>query len=167
VSIRDDVGPDRFGTPSRSLRSTSMVLDLGPCPAEDALSWSKFARRIVVELRSSPDVEGTVPTGLLDSWATTIDRWSVVAARCVEAGQPFRWVSDVEPEMAEFLLAGLDRSLHSDTVRELCTEDEIARQRPFTVLVVRSFVDGLLSEGEGCQQYADQVMTSLQGLLPD
>lgn len=144
-----------------------MVLDLGPCPAEDALSWSKFARRIVVEVRSSPDVGETVPSGLLESWSTTIEQWSDAAARCHEANRPFRWVSEVEPEMAEFLLDGLDRCLHSPSVRDLCTEEEVARQRPFTVMVIRSFVDGLASEGEGCQQYADQITTSLRGLLPD
>ena len=144
-----------------------MLLDLGPCPAEDALSWSKFARRIVVELRSDPTVGETVPPGLLESWSDTIDQWCDHANRCREAGEPFRWASEVEPEMAEFLMAGLDRSLHSTTVRELCTEDEIDRQRPFTILVVRSFLDGLNAEGEGYRQYADQVTTSLRRMLPD
>ncbi len=144
-----------------------MVLDLGPCSAEDALDWSKFARRIVVELRSSPDFDRASSGDLLEVWSKTIDQWSDQASRCVESDQPFRWASDVEPEMAEFLLDGLDRSLHSPAVRQLCTDDEVARQRPFTVLVVRSFIDGLASEGDGCRQYADQVTTSLRGLLPD
>ena len=144
-----------------------MVLDLGPCPAEDALSWSKFARRIVVELRSSPDFDRATSGVLLDLWSRTIDQWSDQARSCAEADRPFRWATDVEPEMAEFLLDGLDRSLHSSAVRQLCTDDEVERQRPFTVLVVRSFVDGLATEGAGCQQYADHVTASLQGLLPD
>lgn len=144
-----------------------MVLDLGPCPAEDALSWSKFARRIVVEIRSSPDVGDEVTPALLDSWSAMIERWCETATGCNEAGRPFRWVSEIEPEMAEFLMDGLDRCLHSPSIQQLCTEDEIVRQRPFTILVVRSFVNGLASEGEGCLQYADQIMTSLGGLLPD
>lgn len=145
----------------------AVLLDLGPFPAEDALHWSKFARRIVIELRSSPDVDRATTMDLLDQWSDTIDQWSDQANRCVAADLPFRWASDVEPEMAEFLLAGLDRSLHSQAVRQLCTEAEIERQRPFTVLVLRSFIDGLASEGEGCRQYADQVTTSLRGMLPD
>ena len=143
------------------------MVDLGPCPAEDALSWSRFARRIVGELRASPDFDRSATGDLLEQWSQTIDEWSDLARRCVEADRPFRWASDVEPEMAEFLLDGLDRSLHSSTVRRLCTDAEVERQRPFTVLVVRSFLDGLATEGAGCRQYADQVTTSLQGLLPD
>ena len=127
-----------------------------------------FARRIVAELRCTRDHEGPTPTDdLLDLWSETIEQWSARARECRDRGQAFRWVAEVEPEMAEFLLAGLDRSLHSDRVRELCTDEEVERQRPFTVLVVRSFVDGLTSESEGCRQYADQVSTSLRGLLPD
>ncbi len=144
-----------------------VLLDLGPFPAEDALHWSKFARRIVVELRSSPEVDRVQTADLLDQWSATIDQWSDQASRCVAAELPFRWAADVEPELAEFLLDGLDRSLHSPAVRQLCTDSEIERQRPFTVLVVRSFIDGLASEGAGCRQYADQVTTSLRGLLPD
>lgn len=144
-----------------------MVLDLGPCPAEDALSWSKFARRIVVELRSAPGFDRAASGDLLDLWSRTIDQWSNHANGCAKADRPFRWAAEVEPEMAEFLLDGLDRSLHSTAVRELCTDAEVERQRPFTVLVVRSFIDGLATEGDGCRQYADQVTTSLRGLLPD
>ncbi len=144
-----------------------MVLDLGPCPAEDALDWSMFARRIVVELRSSPDLAPAVSPDLLDLWSTTIDQWSAAAADCRRGGRPFRWASEVDPELAEFLLAGLDRGLHSPELRLLCTDDEIERQLPFTVLVLRSFIDGLASESDGCRQYADHVAVSLQGLLPD
>lgn len=144
-----------------------VVLDLGPCRAEDALSWSQFARRIVVELRSCPDVDRATSSDLLELWARTIDRWAAHADDCAAAERPFRWESEVEPEMAEFLLDGLDRSLHSPTVRQFCTDAEIAQQRPFTALVVRSFIDGLASEGAGCRQYADQVTSSLSGLLPD
>ncbi len=144
-----------------------VLLDLGPFPAEDALHWSTFARRIVAELRSSPDVDRAQNADLLDHWSATIDQWSDQASRCMAADLPFRWAAEVEPELAEFLLDGLDRSLHSPAVRELCTDSEVERQRPFTVLVVRSFIDGLASEGAGCRQYADQVTTSLRRLLPD
>lgn len=145
----------------------AVLLDLGPSPAEDALLWSKFARRIVVELRTSPDFDRAASGDLLEQWSLTIDQWSDQATRCHQAGLPFRWVSEVEPEMAEFLLDGLDRSLHSAAVRELCTDAEVEGQRPFTVLVARSFIDGLAAEGAGCRQYADQVTASLRGLLPD
>lgn len=126
-----------------------------------------FARRIVVELRSSPDLAPTVSDDLLDLWSGTIDEWSAAADHCRRTGRPFRWMSEVDPEQAEFLLAGLDRSLHSPELRRLCTDEEVAQQLPFTVLVLRSFIDGLASESDCCRQYADHVSVSLQGLLPD
>lgn len=142
-----------------------MVLELGPCPAEDALSWSKFARRIVVELRTSPTGHPFVSAEVLELWSRTLEEWFAIASR--SEGEPFRWVRDVEPEVAEFLLDGLDRCLHADMVRDLCTPEEIEQQRPFTALVVRTFVDGLAAEGDGCRHYADQVLTSLGSLLDD
>ena len=144
-----------------------MLLDLGPCPAQDALRWSTFARRLVAEIGTTADLDRAGATDLLGAWSTLIDDWFDRATACEDADEPFRWASDVEPEMAEFLLDGLDRSLHSPVVRDLCTDDEIERQRPFTVLVVRSFIDGLAAESDGCRQYADQVSTSLHRLLPD
>lgn len=127
-----------------------------------------FARRIVAELRSAPGPDQPAASDdLLELWTRTIEQWNEQARWCRRQDRPFRWVSELDPEMAEFLLAGLDRSLHSERVRDLCTDEEIARQRPFTVLVIRSFVDGLTSESEGCRQYADQVSTSLRRLLPD
>lgn len=162
-----------------------MVLDLGPCPVEDAVDWSTFARRILGELRTgrgdgtgpgdtglgdTAPAEPTTPAehaDLLDQWSALIDDWLERADVCERADQPFRWSTDIDPAQAEFLLAGLDRSLHSAAVRSLCTSEDVERQRPFTVVVVRGFIDGLASESECCRQYADQVSVSLQGLLPD
>lgn len=141
------------------------MLELGPCPAEDALSWSKFARRIVVELRTSSTGHPFVSAELLELWSHTLEEWFGIARN--SNGEPFRWVHDVEPEVAEFLLDGLDRCLHAETVLDLCTPEEIERQRPFTALVVRTFVDGLAAEGDGCRHYADQISTSLGNLLDD
>jgi len=141
-----------------------MVLELGPCPAEDALSWSKFARRIVVELRTSPTGHSFISNDVLELWATTLEEWFRTAGAC-DRDEPFRWSSEVEPAVAEFLLDGLDRCLHSDAVLDLCTEEELERQRPFTKLVVGAFVTGLVAEGDACQHYADQVLTSLGNLL--
>lgn len=141
------------------------MLELGPCPAEDALSWSKFARRIVVELRSSPTGHPFVSAEALQLWSRTLEEWYGIADRT--DGVPFRWVRDVEPEVAEFLLDGLDRCLHADMVLGLCTTEEMKAQRPFTALVIRTFVDGLAAEGDGCRHYAEQVLTSLGGLLDD
>lgn len=137
-----------------------MVLELGPCPADDVLRWSKFARRILVELRSNDLAERVVSTDVVDLWSRTLDEWSDEAAGLAD-DVTFRWSTDLEPEVAEYLLHGLERCLHSPTVRGWIRPEEAREQRMFTMQVVRAFVDGLQAEGRGCQQYADQIMASL------
>ncbi|MEM7271888.1 MAG: hypothetical protein AAF547_02305 [Actinomycetota bacterium] len=144
-----------------------MVLELGPWPTDDAVRWSKFARRIVCELRTSPTDDAVAPADVLDLWSRTIDRWSTEAHAALAENRPFRLTSELEPEVVEYLLHGLDRCLHSPTVMRLITPSEAIEQRAFTMLVVRAFVDGLLAECSSCQQYADQVMTSLGTLLTE
>lgn len=162
---------------------SGVVLDLGPCPVEDAVEWSTFARRVMGHLRNDnadnagsgwPDggagaegVDDDTTRALFDGWTGLTGQWLDRADECERGDRPFRWSAEMEPERAEFLLDGLDRSLHSDRVRSFCSRDELDRQRPFTVLVVRSFLDGLMSESDCCRQYADQVSTSLRALLPD
>lgn len=141
-----------------------MVLELGPCPAEDMLRWAKFARRIVVEMRSNAEFD-EVPPDVLDLWARTLDEWLNRAAHLRNEESPFRWTSELEPEVVEFLLHGLDRCLHSPTVMSWVTPEEADQQRSVTMHVVEAFADSLSTEGPGCRQYADQILTSLGPLL--
>ena len=143
-----------------------MVLELGPCPADDVVRWSKFARRIVVELRSN-DEAVEIATDVVELWARTLDEWSREATTQKVQGAPFRWTSELEPEVVEYMLHGLDRCLHSPVVMSWITPDEAEAQRPFTRQVVKAFLDSLTAEGHGCEEYADQVLSSLGELLND
>ena len=144
-----------------------MMLELGPCPAEDVLRWSKFVRRILVELRAGSD-EVLVSPDVVDLWANTLDDWSAKAKLTAETPDlPFRWTGELEPEVVEFLLDGLDKCLHSPTVMSWITPVEATEQRVFTMLVVRAFVDGLHAEGHGCRHYADEILVSLSDLLDE
>lgn len=144
-----------------------MVLELGPCPADDVVRWSKFARRIVVELRSTPEYDELISPDVVDLWSKTLDEWLNQAKSMVGDEPPFRWTAELEPEVVEFLLHGLDRCLHSPTVMSWVTPAEARDQRAFTMRVVRAFVDGLSAEGHSCQHYADQILTSFGQLLED
>ena len=42
-----------------------------------------------------------------------------------------------------------------------------ATHKPFTMTVVRAFVDGLATEGESSCHYVDQVLTSFSDVLDD
>lgn len=143
------------------------MLELGPCPAEDVLRWSKFARRILVQLRSDCG-QGLVSPDVVDLWANTLDDWSSTAISVSgDPDTPFRWTSELEPEVVEFLLHGLDKCIHSPTVMSWVTPPEAREQRAFTMLVVRAFIDGLHVEGRSCQHYADQILASFGDLLED
>ncbi len=144
-----------------------MLLELGPCPATEADGWTRFARRLIIELRSDPEAMSQVSPDMVDLWGTYIDRWSDRAAKAEAEGTPFRWSEQIDPEVGEFLLHGLDRCLHSPFIREAATPDEAATHKPFTMTVVRAFVDGLATEGESCCHYVDQVLTSFSDVLDD
>jgi hypothetical protein len=138
-----------------------MVLELGPSPAEEALNWIKFARRILVELRT----EAGVGDELLDLWSQTIEEWSSHARHSLDQGEPFRLAVETEPEVAEFLLNGLDRYINSPELKRQCTPAELDQHRAFTTVVVQSFLDGLTAECGSCQQYADHITESLASVL--
>lgn len=120
---------------------------------------------MIIELRSDPEAMSRVSPDMVDLWGTYIERWSATAAAAESAGAPFRWSEQIDPEVGEFLLHGLDRCLHSPFIRSAATPDEAATHKPFTMTVVQAFVDGLSSEGESSCHYVDQVLTSFNDVL--
>jgi hypothetical protein len=144
-----------------------MVLELGPCPAREAGDWTKFARRIMVELRSESKVMRNVSPDLVSLWSDYIEQWSAVAGRATADGVPFRWSDTIEPEVGEFLLHGLDQCLHSPFMKNAATPAETEAHMGFTMSVVRAFVESLAAEGKSCSHYVDQVLTSFGAELDD
>ena len=144
-----------------------MVLELGPCQADEAAGWVRFARRILLELRAAPESEQPVSSDLIDLWARTLDDWSRSASEAGHRSEPFRWSSEYDPEVAEFQLHGLERCLRSPVVMAWITPQEAHRQQPFTMRVVRAFVDGLNTEGTSCRHYAEEVSASFGRYLAD
>ncbi|MDH3683257.1 MAG: hypothetical protein OEV40_25310 [Acidimicrobiia bacterium] len=135
-----------------------MLVELGPVAAGDVQRWTKFARRVIVELRVDPgDLEGVATEDLLKQWSQLIDEWASIASESEE----FRWSKALDTEVGEFLLHGLERCFHSPGVRIRITEEEAEAQRPFTMHVLAAFVDALTSEGVGHEHYADQIRASL------
>lgn len=135
-----------------------MLVEVGPVPAADVRGWTRFARRVLVEVRTDPgDLAGVATDDLLLPWSRLIDQWATAAAD----GESFRWSIRLESEMAEYLLYGLERCLFSPAVLARVTSEEAARQRPFTLHLVRAFVEGLEAEGLTHAHYADQVRASL------
>lgn len=133
-----------------------MLLELGPVPTDVVHQWSKFARRVIVELRlSTDDLNGLVSDDQISGWAELIDRWD---GHAVAAGATdFRWSETLDTEMAEYLLHGLDQLLHSDQLKTRFTNDEVGTHWEFTRAILQAFVDGLSVEGRCQEHYVDQV----------
>ncbi len=139
-----------------------MLLELGPVDASTVQNWTRCARRVVCELRVDPaELAGVATPDFLDRCTDTIDRWE----RDALTGQEFRWSEVIEPELAEYMLHGLDRCLRSPTVVSAMTDVERDRHEPFTMHVVQALVDGLSVEGRCSEHLCDQVRASFGELL--
>ena len=106
-----------------------------------------------------------VSTDLVDLWSHYVEVWSSTAAEADADGEPFRWSEQMEPEVGEFLLHGLDRWLHSRYRQQTATPAESEAHKDFTMTVVRAFLDGLSTEGKASSHYIDQVLVSFNNEL--
>jgi hypothetical protein len=120
---------------------------------------------MIVELRANPhDLLGIATEDLLKQWSNLVEQWAAGSVgSSVDA--TFRWSKDIDSELAEFLLHGLERILHSPGVRSRITTEEMIRHRPFTMHVVQAFVDGLSAEGQTHVHYVDQIRTMFGAAL--
>ena len=131
-----------------------MQWELGPVAADAVECWSRTARRLVLELRTDPAELAEVATpDLLDGWSILIDRWS----REASADRTFRWSAAIDDDQAEYLLHGLEQCLRFGDLGHLLTEDDVRRNREFTVHMVDSMIDGLEIEGRHCEHFFDEM----------
>ncbi len=143
-----------------------MLVELGPLAATDVCGWTRFARRVIVELRVDPnDLEGVATDDLLKQWSALIDEWAQVADAAEAASAQFRWSKEIDSEVAEFLLHGFERVMRSPSVQARITEEETETRRPFSLHVIGAFVGGLEVEGTTHGLYADQIRASLGSSL--
>lgn len=140
-----------------------MQLELGPTAAGDVRDWARFARRLVCEMRVDPaDLAGVASPDFLTAWADLIDSLDRHAAN---SGEMFRWSSPLDVELGEFLLHGLHRCVHSESLGNRVTAPERERHSAFTLHLIQAFVDGLTAEGLCHLQLVDQVRTTLGASL--
>ncbi len=131
-----------------------MLLELGPVNASEATAWTRFARRMVAELRTDPcDLDGVVCEDFLGAWSSLIDRWSADAA----GGGTFRWTGTIDDDVAEFLLHGLEHCMASKGLTARISAAELDTHLGFTRNLAQAFIDGLAVEGRPCEHYADRL----------
>jgi hypothetical protein len=141
-----------------------MLLELGPLPADDLGRWSRFARRVVVELRSNPDdLQGIATDDFLTHWSSLLD--ALTSACATASCGDVRWSCPIDDELAEFLVHGLERCFYSEGVTALMAPEDLPGQRQITLHIIQAFVNGLAAQGNGYDHYADQVRASFGGYL--
>ena len=135
-----------------------MLLELGPVAADDAVSWTRFARRLITELRIDPcDLDGVVDRDFLDQWSALIDQWADAVSAEPGDGDTFRVTQTLDDELAEFLLHGLTRCMTSPSLLARVTADEHDDHDRFTGHVAKAFITGLAIEGRPCDHYQDRL----------
>lgn len=140
-----------------------MQLELGPIATGDVRDWVRFARRLICQMRVDPaDLAGIASPDLLSAWSDMVDRLDEHADLSQDM---FRWSEHVDVELAEYLLHGLHRCVHSESLRSHITAAEQAKHAAFTLHLIQSFIDGLTAEGLCHLQLVDQVRTTLGQLL--
>lgn len=142
-----------------------MLLELGPYPAEEAARWTKFARRVLLEIQSNASLVAKISDDVITLWRIYINDWATTAERQLAIGEPFRWQVELESDVAEFLLHALDKCWHSAELGDRVSPEDVRDNHIFTMHVVKAFVDGLADQGQGCEHYIDQVLASFGGAL--
>jgi len=136
-----------------------MLVELGPMPPDMVLSWTKCARRVSLELTSGNNLvlSGDDKGDWFKYWSELLDSWSAVA----QTSTVFAWTKDMDAEVAEFVVHGMERLLRCPTLNQFVTGEEANVQAPFTVHVLRSFLTALSHEGPAFKHYADGVQSLL------
>ncbi len=138
-----------------------MEFALGPCPASDIIAWTKTARRVIVEAKDLPRGQGGPAHDQLLYWSHLVQTWSSVAHHAQSDGECFRWQEEMSPEMAEYLMHGLELCLHLDQFDQWVTAEEATALKPTTTTIVQAFTTALSCEGTACQHFVDQLRGSL------
>jgi len=136
-----------------------MLVELGPSAADVVLSWTKCARRVSLELTSGGDLvlSGADTGDWFKYWSGLLDSWSDAAVET----QVFVWAEDIDAEVAGFVVHGMERLLRCPLLPSCVTRQEIDTQAPFTIHVLRSFLNALSAEGPAFKHHAEEV----RGLL--
>ena len=137
-----------------------MLLELGPVEAEQVVRWTRFARRLLTEVRLDPcDLDGVVCEDFLRQWSTLIDTWADAVGPSDDlAGAMFRLTQAIDDEQAEFLLHGLIRFMTSPSVAARMSEADHDNDL-FTGHVARAFITGLSMEGRPCEHYQEHLLS--------
>lgn len=131
-----------------------MQLELGPIDARDMERWTRFARRVLLEVRTDVDHDTVMDLDVIDGWSRLIDAWQRTAAR---SEHTFRWSDQLDCDQGEYLLHGLIRGLGGQDLGELVTLDDVAEQTMVTRHVLGCFLDAMCEENDAAAAFTEDL----------
>jgi hypothetical protein len=138
-----------------------MHVEVGPVGAASADAWIAYARTLIAGGRiQGRRVDAGIPNDIGQSFAVYLDRWQTIA----DKGGDFKWVDEVDPEEAEYLVHAFYRAAQRVTdvaqARGKATMPEDAA--PFYACLVAGLLDALAAEGKSTTSFAEE----LRGFWP-
>jgi hypothetical protein len=138
-----------------------MHVEVGPVPAASAIAWIGYARTVIAGGRvKGRRVDAGVSGEIAESFGRYLDKWQAIA----DKGGDFKWVDEVNPEEAEYLVLAFFRAAqHLSELAEArgrtSMPDEAA---PFYASLVIGVLDALEAEGASTAGFAEE----LRGFWP-
>lgn len=130
-----------------------MQIVVGPVSAASAQAWLGYADKALAHLRSLDSSPVSAPA--LDGFETLLRQWQRIAAR----PGPFHWVSEEDPERAEYLINALYQAGEA-MEREGEGHPDLLRPPEADEFHIR-LIDGVLAalsvQGPPYSQFADEI----------
>jgi len=131
-----------------------VLLELGPIATADMERWTRFARRVLLEVRTDTERDVLLDLDVLDGWSRLIDSWQRTAAT---SGATFRWAEQLDCAQGEYLLHGLVRGFGADDLGGLITLDDLAEQTTVTRHVLGCFLDAMCDENDAAAAFTEDL----------
>ncbi len=125
-----------------------MEVVVGPVAAASMGAFADFARRLLHSAGPGADV----PSDAAASFDRYLDEWGAMAG----AGGDVTWSTEVEAELAEYLVYAFYR-VAKDVTDEAGTSLVPEEAAPFYLLLVGAFLDALADEGGSRAEFASHL----------
>ncbi len=137
-----------------------MEVRVGPVSAASVTAWVTYAHDVLDA--SADDDTVTIDPVILEAFNAYLHEWGLLA----QAGDPFLWVGDVEPERLEYLAHGFARIVEHLAVvadqRGLAGAPRVSEE--FYQALVVSIIDTLAQHGKAPSEFSEQLRERWPGL---
>jgi hypothetical protein len=139
-----------------------MHVELGPLPSSSASAWVRYAREVLVTPRAH-DAE-TLPDGVREGFERYLNEWDKAAS----AGPSFRWATDVDPELVEYLVHAFYRVAVRLSEEAERRGGKLAPPEGdlFYETLVRALLDAMSRETPAAAEFADHLRAFWPGVTP-